>query len=76
MAEAMDLSADRGERQLVDGCTVVVQGLVAAAQHNGSEGQLIKFNRDTGRWGLKLKSGEVSGISISANCFGHANTFL
>jgi hypothetical protein len=62
MAKPMEQRGDRGERQLVEGCTVVIQGLVAAAQHNGHEGQLVRFDKDAGRWGVKLSSGEVRAI--------------
>jgi hypothetical protein len=49
--------------QLSEGCTVEVFGLVAAAQHNGSKGKLLKFESEKGRWAVKLSNGgEVLGV--------------
>mmetsp|Transcript_1487 Transcript_1487/g.3204 ORF Transcript_1487/g.3204 Transcript_1487/m.3204 type:complete len:162 (+) Transcript_1487:69-554(+) len=54
---------DKGIRELVQGCTAEVQGLVGAPQHNGTQGELLHFDRDKGRWGVKLAgSGEVLGV--------------
>ena len=37
---------------------VRLHSLQAAAQHNGVDGHLLKWNASTGRWGVKLSTGQ------------------
>ena len=43
---------------LLPGACCEIIGLVAAAQHNGKSCMLTKFNEASGRWQVKLESGE------------------
>ena len=48
---------------LSEGCTVEIFGLVAAAQHNGLKGKLLRFESEKGRWAVRIsQSGEVLGV--------------
>ena len=40
------------------GVRVRLHSLQAAAQHNGVDGHLLKWNASTGRWGVKLSTGQ------------------
>ena len=51
------------EKELSEGCTVEVFGLVSAAQHNGCKGLLLRFESEKGRWAVKLATtGEILGV--------------
>lgn len=54
MKQSMATSGDRGEKDIVVGCKVTIQGLVGAAHHNGKEGEVLRFDKAKGRWGVKL----------------------
>jgi len=56
------VGGDKGIKELVVGCTAEIQGLVGAAQHNGSTGECVTFDKEKGRWGVKLSNGEVLGV--------------
>ena len=43
---------------LSTGDRVRLHSLQAAAQHNGVDGHLLKWNASTGRWGVKLSTGQ------------------
>ena len=43
---------------LSTGDRVRLHSLKAAAQHNGVDGHLLKWNASTGRWGVKLSTGQ------------------
>ena len=45
------------EDQLHQGATVRVDRLKAAPEHNGVEGELLKFDQDAGRWQVLLATG-------------------
>ena len=53
----------RGSKQMADnlstGDRVRLHSLQAAAQHNGVDGHLLKWNASTGRWGVKLSTGRT-----------------
>ena len=41
---------------------VTIQGLVSAAQHNGKQGTVVRYDRDSGRYCVQLvEEGEVDG---------------
>jgi hypothetical protein len=54
------------EDQLHEGATVRVDGLKAAPEHNGVEGELLKFDQDAGRWQVLLATGPAVKVK-SAN---------
>ena len=43
---------------LTAGVRVRLHSLQAAAQHNGVDGHLLKWNASSGRWGVKLSTGQ------------------
>ena len=48
--------------ELKHGCSVRIQGLVSATQHNGKEGVLICFETETGRWGVEVGDAELLAV--------------
>ena len=51
------------ETQFQVGATVKLQNLKAAAEHNGSEGELLRFDEEKRRWAVRLaKDGQVLGV--------------
>ena len=37
---------------------ITIQGLVSAAQHNGKIGRVLKYDKETGRYGIQIEVGE------------------
>jgi hypothetical protein len=60
-ATGVDQQKNIGQQsEFCDGSIVTITGLVAAKHLNGETGQLISFQEDRGRWGVKvIKSGEM-----------------
>jgi hypothetical protein len=52
------------ESDLQTGAECEIMGLVAAAQHNGKSCTLTRFREATGRWDVRLQSGQ--GLSVRA----------
>eukprot|EP00960_Hanusia_phi_P048464 758959-Hanusia_phi.AAC.3 len=51
------------EPQFEVGATVKLQNLKAAAEHNGCDGELLRFDTEKGRWAVRLeKDGQVLGV--------------
>ena len=54
----LSLSVCMMAENLSAGVRVRLHSLQAAAQHNGVDGHLLKWNASTGRWGVKLSTGQ------------------
>ncbi len=55
--------------ELTDGCSVRIQGLVSATQHNGKKGVLICFDERTGRWGVEVGDAELLAVKPASLVF-------
>lgn len=50
------------EAKLRPGVTVAIHGLKGAADLNGKEGTVDKWDADKGRWNVKMSGGEVKAL--------------